>query len=141
MRSCLHLRRSIACCNQKQKQEQKQFPSCSFTGVGKTAVHCGDTPGFIVNRLLIPYLAQAIALLARGDATAPDIDTGMMLGAGHPMGPLQLADYVVRQFRGIKRVLDQVSRFLAFSRVFSAMCHPHHAPCDRRYFVPMRSMC
>ena len=61
---------------------------------GKTAVHCGDTPGFIVNRLLIPYLGQAIALLARGDATAPDIDTGMMLGAGHPMGPLQLADYV-----------------------------------------------
>eukprot|EP00037_Helgoeca_nana_P028687 m.339170 g.339170 ORF g.339170 m.339170 type:complete len:351 (-) comp27812_c0_seq5:193-1245(-) len=61
---------------------------------GKVAVDCSDTPGFIVNRLLIPYLIQAIAMVARGDASIQDIDTGMKLGAGHPMGPLQLADYV-----------------------------------------------
>jgi 3-hydroxyacyl-CoA dehydrogenase len=62
--------------------------------MGKTAVTCKDTPGFIVNRLLVPYLAQAIALLERGDAGVEDIDSGMKLGAGHPMGPLMLADYV-----------------------------------------------
>lgn len=61
---------------------------------GKTAVTCGDTPGFIVNRLLVPYIAQGVGLLARGDATAKDIDTAMMLGAGHPMGPITLSDYV-----------------------------------------------
>jgi len=62
--------------------------------VGKSVVECSDTPGFIVNRLLVPNLAEAIRLLERGDATAPDIDTAMKLGAGHPMGPFQLADYV-----------------------------------------------
>jgi 3-hydroxyacyl-CoA dehydrogenase len=61
---------------------------------GKTPVSCGDTPGFIVNRLLIPYLFQGLAMLARGDATAEDIDTAMRLGAGHPMGPIMLNDYV-----------------------------------------------
>lgn len=62
--------------------------------IGKTAVSCGDTPGFIVNRLLIPYLTQAIAMVDRKVATVPDIDLSMQLGAGHPMGPLTLADYV-----------------------------------------------
>jgi 3-hydroxyacyl-CoA dehydrogenase len=62
--------------------------------VGKTAVSCSDTPGFIVNRLLVPYLAQAILMVERGDASIQDIDVSMKLGAGHPMGPLTLADYV-----------------------------------------------
>lgn len=62
--------------------------------VGKTAVACRDTPGFVVNRLLVPYMAQAIAMLDRGDASKEDIDSAMRLGAGHPMGPLTLADYV-----------------------------------------------
>lgn len=66
-----------------------------FVGkTGKVAVSCGDTPGFIVNRLLVPYLAQGVGILARGDATAADIDTAMRLGAGHPMGPITLSDYV-----------------------------------------------
>ena len=55
---------------------------------------CGDTPGFIVNRLLVPSLAQAILMVDRGDASVGDVDVSMQLGAGHPMGPLKLADYV-----------------------------------------------
>ncbi|XP_003382711.1 PREDICTED: hydroxyacyl-coenzyme A dehydrogenase, mitochondrial-like [Amphimedon queenslandica] len=64
------------------------------TAVKKTPVCCKDTPGFIVNRLLVPYLAEAMRLLERGDASARDIDTAMKLGAGYPMGPIELADYV-----------------------------------------------
>ncbi|EQC30601.1 hypothetical protein SDRG_11656 [Saprolegnia diclina VS20] len=62
--------------------------------LGKTPVSCKDTPGFIVNRLLVPNLAQALFLLERGDASMEDIDVSMQLGAGHPMGPITLADYV-----------------------------------------------
>ncbi|XP_059608884.1 hydroxyacyl-coenzyme A dehydrogenase, mitochondrial-like [Phlebotomus argentipes] len=62
--------------------------------MGKVCITCKDTPGFVVNRLLVPYLAEAVRLLERGDATAKDIDIAMKLGAGYPMGPLELADYV-----------------------------------------------
>ncbi|EFA08151.1 hydroxyacyl-coenzyme A dehydrogenase, mitochondrial [Tribolium castaneum] len=62
--------------------------------VGKTCVTCKDTPGFIVNRLLVPYIAEAIRMMERGDASPRDIDTAMKLGAGYPMGPIELADYV-----------------------------------------------
>lgn len=62
--------------------------------VGKACVQCKDTPGFIVNRLLVPYLAEAVRLFERGDASMRDIDTAMKLGAGYPMGPFELADYV-----------------------------------------------
>jgi len=62
--------------------------------LGKECVKCKDTPGFIVNRLLVPYMAEAVRLLERGDASAKDIDTAMKLGAGYPMGPFELADYV-----------------------------------------------
>ncbi|RVE47129.1 hypothetical protein evm_008206 [Chilo suppressalis] len=61
--------------------------------IGKTCITCKDTPGFVVNRLLGPYSAEAIRLYERGDATKEDIDIGMKLGAGYPMGPFELADY------------------------------------------------
>jgi len=53
-----------------------------------------DTPGFIVNLLLVPYLLDAIRALESGVATKEDIDNGMKLGCGHPMGPLTLLDFV-----------------------------------------------
>lgn len=62
--------------------------------IGKTAVRCGDTPGFIVNRLLVPSMAQALLMVDRKDATVKDIDISMKLGASYPMGPITLADYV-----------------------------------------------
>mmetsp|Transcript_24080 Transcript_24080/g.35652 ORF Transcript_24080/g.35652 Transcript_24080/m.35652 type:complete len:284 (+) Transcript_24080:367-1218(+) len=62
--------------------------------IGKVPVSCGDTPGFIVNRLLVPALAQAMLMVDRNDATVHDIDVSLQLGAGHPMGPLHLADYI-----------------------------------------------
>jgi 3-hydroxyacyl-CoA dehydrogenase len=61
---------------------------------GKQPVACKDRPGFIVNRLLVPYMVQALLMLERGDATATDIDTAMQLGCGYPMGPITLTDYV-----------------------------------------------
>src|SRR5262245_56078596 len=62
--------------------------------VGKTAVIAKDTPGFVVNRLLVPYLLDAVRVLESGVASREDIDNGMKLGCGHPMGPLTLLDFV-----------------------------------------------
>ncbi len=62
--------------------------------IGKTAVHCGDSTGFIVNRLLVPYMIDAVRVFEQGLATRDDIDHAMKLGCGYPMGPLFLADYV-----------------------------------------------
>ncbi len=62
--------------------------------VGKVAVTAKDTPGFIVNVLLVPYLLDAIRQLENGLATRDDIDNGMKLGCGHPMGPLTLTDFI-----------------------------------------------
>lgn len=63
-------------------------------GIGKTAIVCGDRPGFIVNRLLVPYINDAIHALSERLASAEDIDMAMKLGANMPMGPLALADLV-----------------------------------------------
>jgi 3-hydroxybutyryl-CoA dehydrogenase len=62
--------------------------------LGKTTVAAGDNRGFIVNRLLVPYMLDAIRAHEQGVGSISDIDTGMMAGASHPMGPLTLADFV-----------------------------------------------
>jgi 3-hydroxybutyryl-CoA dehydrogenase len=62
--------------------------------LGKTAIGASDRSGFVVNALLVPYLLSAIRMLEAGHATAEDIDTGMVLGCAHPMGPLKLADLI-----------------------------------------------
>lgn len=62
--------------------------------LGKKIILAKDMPGFIVNRLFIPYLLDAIRLYESGAASKEDIDEGMVLGCNHPMGPLALADFV-----------------------------------------------
>ena len=62
--------------------------------LGKRVIRSQDRAGFIVNALLIPYLLSAIRMLESGFATAEDIDTGMVQGCAHPMGPLALADLI-----------------------------------------------
>jgi 3-hydroxybutyryl-CoA dehydrogenase len=62
--------------------------------LGKTMVTAKDTPGFIVNRLLIPYILDAVRIYQDGLATKEDIDTAIKLGLNHPMGPLTLLDFV-----------------------------------------------
>jgi 3-hydroxybutyryl-CoA dehydrogenase len=62
--------------------------------LGKTNVAAGDNRGFIVNRLLVPYMLDAIRAYEQGVGSVEDIDAGMMAGASHPMGPLTLADFV-----------------------------------------------
>ena len=62
--------------------------------LGKNIIVVQDTPGFVVNRLLIPFIIHAISLFEVGLATKEDIDIGVSLGLGHPMGPLRLADLI-----------------------------------------------
>ena len=62
--------------------------------LGKVPVRAGDRSGFIVNRLLVPYLLDSIRALEEGVGSVADIDNGMKLGCGHPMGPLTLLDFV-----------------------------------------------
>lgn len=78
------------------KTEESAFAEAFEFGkrCGKTPVAAKDTPGFIVNRLLVPYLLEAIRMVERGDATPQDIDTAMRLGCNFPMGPVHLLDYV-----------------------------------------------
>jgi len=62
--------------------------------LGKTVIRAKDRGGFVVNMLLVPYLLGAVRMYEAGIATAEDIDTGMKLGANHPMGPLTLCDFI-----------------------------------------------
>ncbi|MCR4922406.1 MAG: 3-hydroxybutyryl-CoA dehydrogenase [Lachnospiraceae bacterium] len=62
--------------------------------IGKTPVEVKEAPGFVVNRILIPMINEAIGVFDAGTASAEDIDTAMQLGASHPMGPLHLADLI-----------------------------------------------
>jgi 3-hydroxybutyryl-CoA dehydrogenase len=63
------------------------------TKMGKTFITCKDTPGFVVNRLFVPYILDAVRLLEEGVASAEDIDTAMKLGCNMPMGPLEFQDF------------------------------------------------
>jgi 3-hydroxybutyryl-CoA dehydrogenase len=76
--------------------DETVFQEVSALGqtLGKTVVTAPDKPGFIVNRLLVPYLLDAIRVLEEGLSSIEEIDHAMKLGCGHPMGPLTLTDFV-----------------------------------------------
>jgi len=74
--------------------ETSQALTSFATSLGKEPIAAPDRPGFIVNRLLVPYLLDAIREYERGLGTIEDIDKGMKLGCGHPMGPFTLLDFV-----------------------------------------------
>ena len=75
--------------------------------LGKQVIESADRPGFIVNRILIPFLAEAMHAFEQGVGTAEDIDTGARIGLNHPMGPLELADFIgLDVVLGIMRVLE-----------------------------------
>ena len=77
------------------------------TELGKHVIESADRPGFIVNRILIPFLAEAMRAFEQGVGTAEDIDTGARIGLNHPMGPLELADFIgLDVVLGIMRVLE-----------------------------------
>jgi 3-hydroxybutyryl-CoA dehydrogenase len=74
--------------------------------LGKQVIVSADRPGFIVNRILMPLLAEAMRALEEGIGTAEDIDTGARVGLNHPMGPLALADFIgLDVVLGVMRVL------------------------------------
>jgi 3-hydroxybutyryl-CoA dehydrogenase len=85
--------------------------------IGKEPVLVQDTTGFIVNRLLTPYMTNAIRMLERGTGTIESIDSAMRLGAAHPMGPFELADFIG---------LDVVEHMAM--NIFQDVRHEHHAP-------------
>jgi len=75
-------------------EESVRTATALVESFGKKAIQAKDTAGFIVNLLLVPYLMDAIRALENGVATREDIDNGMMLGCGYPMGPLTLLDLI-----------------------------------------------
>ncbi len=76
--------------------------------LGKQVIVSADRPGFIVNRILMPFLAEAMRAYQEGLGTAEDIDTGAKVGLNHPMGPLELADFIgLDVCLGIMRVLHE----------------------------------
>jgi 3-hydroxybutyryl-CoA dehydrogenase len=85
--------------------------------IGKTVVIAKDTPGFIVNRLSIPFALNAIRMLEAGIATREDIDAAVNLGLNHPMGPLALADFL-----GIDTL------YYAASDMYEKFKEPQYAP-------------
>ena len=79
--------------------------------LGKQVIVSADRPGFLVNRILMPFLAEAMRAYEQGVGTADDIDTGARVGLNHPMGPLELADFIgLDVCLGIMRVLHDGPR-------------------------------
>jgi 3-hydroxybutyryl-CoA dehydrogenase len=75
--------------------EPTHATAVAFAGaLGKTVIESRDYPGFLVNRMLAPFINEAVFALMEGTGSADDIDTGARLGLSHPMGPLELADFV-----------------------------------------------
>jgi 3-hydroxybutyryl-CoA dehydrogenase len=75
-------------------EETAQTVTSLAISIGKEPVLVNEAPGFVVNRILVPMINEAVGVLADGVASAADIDRSMMLGANHPMGPLALADRI-----------------------------------------------
>ena len=98
-------------------EETIQNLNAFCSAIGKDPVVVQDTTGFIVNRLLTPYMLNAIRMLERGTGTIESIDHAMKLGAAHPMGPFELADYIG---------LDVVEAMA--HNIFEDVRHEHHAP-------------
>lgn len=96
----------------------RQLATDFCTQIDKTAVQIQDTPGYVVNRLLVPYMLHAIETLEQGVASADSIDVAMKLGCGHPMGPLALADLI------------------GLDVVFAMAKTMHHELRDSRYRAP-----
>lgn len=88
------------------------------SGLRKVPVEVNDYPGFVANRVLMPMINEAIYTLFEGVAGVEEIDTVMKLGMGHPMGPLQLADFIG---------LDVCLAILEV--MYDGFRRPHHAPC------------
>ncbi|MGY4541417.1 3-hydroxybutyryl-CoA dehydrogenase [Arthrobacter sp. UYNi723] len=86
-------------------------------GLGKKVIVAKDRAGFVVNALLIPYILAAIRMVEAGHATAADIDTGMVAGCAHPMGPLKLTDLV-----GLDTTLHVANS------LYEEFKEPHYAP-------------
>ncbi|MBQ1334610.1 MAG: 3-hydroxybutyryl-CoA dehydrogenase [Clostridia bacterium] len=74
--------------------ETNEFVTNMAKELGKTPVQVNETPGFVVNKILVPMINEAVGIYADGIASVEDIDTAMKLGANHPMGPLELGDLV-----------------------------------------------
>lgn len=75
-------------------ETESRAEAFATSALGKTVIRSTDRAGFVVNALLVPYLLAAIRMLESGFASPDDIDTGMVLGCAHPMGPLHLADLI-----------------------------------------------
>lgn len=86
--------------------------------LGKTAVAVADSPGFVVNRMLVPMINEAVFAYAEGLASAEEIDLAMQLGLSHPIGPLRLADLI-----GIDVCLD------VMNVMYREFCDSKYRPC------------
>ena len=75
-------------------QETFDFIYNLTAAIGKDPVEVSEAPGFVVNKILVPMINEAIGLVETGVASVADIDKAMMLGANHPMGPLSLGDFI-----------------------------------------------
>jgi 3-hydroxybutyryl-CoA dehydrogenase len=103
---------------QATSEETFQIIKALAEKMGKTSIVVNESPGFAVNRILIPMINEAIFVLQEGVASAGDIDKGMMLGANHPIGPLALADLV-----GLDTLL------MILENLYQELGDPKYRPC------------